>query len=51
MRKILVVLPESIAELLNKELVNISETFSDTLRTIIMSWLSEKRILDERWKT
>lgn len=46
MRKVLVALPENIAELLNKELVGkIGETCSDTLRTIIMSWLSEKGYL------
>jgi hypothetical protein len=46
MRKVLVALPENIADLLSKELVGkIGETCSDTLRTIIMSWLSEKGYL------
>lgn len=51
MRKVLVALPENIAELLNEELVGkIGETCSDTLRTIITSWLSEKGYLAE-WET
>jgi len=46
MRKVLVALPENVADLLKKELVGkIGETCSDTLRTIIMSWLSEKGYL------
>jgi len=51
MRKVLVALPENVAELLNKELVGtIGETCSDTLRTIIMSWLSEKGYLTKGGK-
>lgn len=42
---------ENIAELLNKELVGkIGETRSDTLRTIIMSWLSEQGYLTKGGK-
>jgi hypothetical protein len=49
MRKVLVALPENIADLLNKELVGkVGETCSDTLRTIIMSWLSEKGYLTKK---
>jgi hypothetical protein len=51
MKKILVALPENIADLLNRELVGkIGETNSDTLRTIIMSWLSEKGYLTKGGK-
>ncbi len=43
MRKVLVALPNEIIDLLDKELVGkLGEGYSDTLRTIIMSWLSEK---------
>jgi hypothetical protein len=42
MRKILVSLPEGVVDILDKEVVpNIGEGYSDTLRTIITSWLSE----------
>jgi hypothetical protein len=51
MRKVLVSLPENVANLLNTELVGkIGETCSDTLRTIIMSWLSEKGYLTKGGK-
>jgi hypothetical protein len=51
MRKVLVALPENVADLLSKELVGkIGETCSDTLRTIIMSWLSEKGYLTKGGK-
>jgi len=46
MRKVLVALPEETVEILDKELVGkLGEGYSDTLRTIIMSWLSEKGYL------
>ena len=46
MRKILVALPQEIVDLLDKELVGkLGEGYSDTLRTIVMSWLSEKGYL------
>jgi hypothetical protein len=46
MRKILVALPEEIVILIDKELLGkLGEGYSDTLRTIIMSWLSEKGYL------
>jgi len=46
MRKVLVTLPEETIEILDKELVGkLGEGYSDTLRTIIMSWLSEKGYL------
>jgi hypothetical protein len=51
LRKVLVSLPENVANLLNTELVGkIGETCSDTLRTIIMSWLSEKGYLTKGGK-
>jgi hypothetical protein len=52
MRKILVSLPDGIVELINKELVGkIGEGHSDTLRTIIMNWLSEKGYLTKKGET
>ena len=46
MRKVLVALPEEIVSLIAKELLGkLGEGYSDTLRTIIMSWLSEKGYL------
>ena len=43
MRKVLVALPNEIIDLLDKEIVGkLGEGYSDTLRTIIMNWLSEK---------
>jgi len=43
MRKILVALPQEIVNLIDQELIGkLGEGYSDTLRTIIMSWLSEK---------
>jgi hypothetical protein len=43
MRKYLVALPQEVADLIGKELVGkLGEGYSDTLRTIIMNWLSEK---------
>jgi hypothetical protein len=43
MRKILVALPDEIVSLIDKELLGkLGEGYSDTLRTIIMNWLSEK---------
>jgi len=46
MKKILVSLPDGVVETLDKELIGtIGETRSDTLRTIITSWMSEKGYL------
>ena len=46
MRKILVSLPEKTIEIIEKELVGkLGEGYSDTLRTIIMNWLSEQGYL------
>lgn len=43
MRKILVALPQEIVDLIDKELVGkLGEGYSDTIRTIIMNWLSEQ---------
>jgi hypothetical protein len=51
LKKVLVALPENVANLLNTELVGkIGETCSDTLRTTIMSWLSEKGYLTKGGK-
>jgi hypothetical protein len=45
-RKILVALPEGVITILDRELVGkLGEGHSDTLRTIIMNWLSEKGYL------
>ena len=42
-RKILVALPEEIVNIMDKELLGkLGEGYSDTLRTIIMNWLSEQ---------
>jgi hypothetical protein len=51
MRKILVSLPDGVVDLINTELVGkIGEGHSDTLRTIIMNWLSEKGYLTKGGK-
>jgi hypothetical protein len=51
MKKILVSLPDGVVELINKELVGkLGEGHSDTLRTIIMNWLSEKGYLTKGGK-
>ena len=51
MRKILVALPEEIVKLLDRELLGkLGEGYSDTLRTIIMNWLSEKGYLNKGGK-
>lgn len=49
MKKILVSLPDGIVNLLDKELVGkIGEGYSDTLRQIIINWLSEKGYLTNK---
>jgi metal-responsive CopG/Arc/MetJ family transcriptional regulator len=46
MKKILVSLPDGVVETLDNELIGkIGQTRSDTLRTIIMNWLSEQGYL------
>jgi hypothetical protein len=46
MRKILVSLPDGVVEILDKEVIGkLGEGYSDTLRTIIMNWLSEQGYL------
>lgn len=46
MKKILVALPEGIVDILDKEIIGkLGEGYSDTLRTIIMNWLSEQGYL------
>ena len=46
MRKVLVALPQKMLDLIDRELVGkLGAGRSDTLRTIVMSWLSEKGYL------
>ena len=46
MKKILVSLPDGIVKTLDTELIGtIGETRSDTLRTIILNWMSEQGYL------
>ena len=46
MKKISVALPEGVVEILDKEIIGkLGEGYSDTLRTIIMNWLSEQGYL------
>jgi len=46
MKKILVSLPDGVVNTIDKELIGkVGQTRSDTLRTIIVSWLSEKGYL------
>jgi len=46
MKKILVSLPNGVVEILDKEVIGkVGQTRSDTLRTIIMNWLSEQGYL------
>jgi hypothetical protein len=52
MKKILVALPTDIVDLLDAELIGkLGEGYSDTLRTIIMNWLSEKGYLNKGGKS
>ena len=49
MRKVLVALPDEIVKLVDTELRGkLGEGRSDTLRAIILSWLSEKGYLAKR---
>ena len=46
MKKILVSLPKGVVDILDKEVIGkLGEGYSDTLRTIIMNWLSEQGYL------
>lgn len=46
MKKILVALPQGVVDILDKEVIGkLGEGYSDTLRTIIMNWLSEQGYL------
>lgn len=46
MKKILVSLPDGVVEILDKEVIGkLGEGYSDTLRQIIMNWLSEQGYL------
>jgi len=49
MKKIIVSLPDGVVEILDKEVIGkIGEGYSDTLRTIIMNWLSEHGYLAKK---
>lgn len=51
MKKILVSLPDGVVETLDNELIGkVGQTRSDTLRTIIMNWLSEQGYLTKGGK-
>ena len=51
MRKVLVALPNEIVALIDRDLIGkLGEGYSDTLRTIIMNWLSEKGYLNKGGK-
>jgi len=51
MKKILVSLPDGIVEIIDKEIIGkLGEGYSDTLRTIIMNWLSEQGYLSKGGK-
>jgi metal-responsive CopG/Arc/MetJ family transcriptional regulator len=46
MKKILVSLPDGVVKTIDSELIGkVGQTRSDTLRTIIMNWLSEQGYL------
>jgi hypothetical protein len=46
MKKILVSLPDGVVEILDKDVVGkLGKGYSDTLRTIIINWLSEQGYL------
>jgi len=46
MKKILVSLPDGVVEILDKEVIGkLGDGYSDTLRNIIMNWLSEQGYL------
>lgn len=52
MKKVLVALPIDIVNLIDKDLIGkLGEGYSDTLRTIIMNWLSEKGYLNKGGKS
>jgi hypothetical protein len=45
-KKVLVSLPEGVVRIIDRELIGkVGEGYSDTLRTIIMSWLAEQGYL------
>lgn len=51
MRKVLVALPQDIVDLMDTEFKGkLGEGYSDILRTIILSWLSEKGYLSKGGK-
>ena len=54
MKKILVSLPDGVVEILDKEIIGkLGDGYSDTLRNIIMNWMSEQGYLakDGKQKT
>ena len=51
MKKILVSLPDGVVEILDKEVIGkLGEGYSDSLRQIIMNWLSEQGYLAKNGK-
>jgi len=51
MKKILVSLPDGVVEILDKEVIGkLGEGYSDSLRQIIMNWLSEQGYLAKEGK-
>lgn len=51
MKKILVSLPDGIVEILDKELIGkVGQTRSDTLRTMILNWMSDQGYLSKGGK-
>jgi len=51
-RKVLVALPEEVVTLMDKELKGkLGEGYSDIIRTITLSWLSEKGYLSKGGKS
>jgi hypothetical protein len=51
MKKILVSLPDGVVEILDKDIVGkLGEGYSDTLRNIIMNWMSEQGYLAKTGK-
>lgn len=52
MKKILVSLPDGVVKILDKEIVGkLGDGYSDSLRNIIMNWMSEQGYLAKNGKT
>ena len=51
MKKILVSLPDGIVDILDNDLIGkVGQTRSDTLRTVILNWMSEQGYLSKGGK-